>query len=369
MKRNKPVVLIMIVALTLSLTACGSDSKEAIDNESLAVESNGMDNNELVEEENISAEDTMQVIVPGEPVSIEDVADFYIDYIDITDNVMPPSQGSWYSHYEAEDGKAFVDICVAYKNLSSSNVDADKTISGMLIYNNKYEYTGFSMIEEDNRSDFTYSNITRIAPLTTEYLHYLFSVPEEVENSNNSIELIMNIGGGDYKVIVREGSGEGEVSEENSESSVSPSKTSGSVVDGEKVVTANSEFYVDYSNITNDVMPPSPGNWYSHYEAEEGKAFVDFCLAYKNTSGKSVDADSVISANLKYADKYEYTGFSIIEEDSRSDFTYSNITSIAPLNTEYLHYLFTVPENIVNSSESIEISFSIDGNQYRYTVR
>ena len=48
-----------------------------------------------------------------------------------------------------------------------------------LLFASKYRYTGFSVIEEDNREDFTYSNITSISPLTTEYLHYLFEIPDE----------------------------------------------------------------------------------------------------------------------------------------------------------------------------------------------
>ena len=76
-----------------------------------------------------------------------------------------------------------------------------------------------------------------------------------------------------------------------------------------------------------------------------------------------------MSAMLTYAGKYEYTGFSMIEESNRGDFTYSNITSIAPLTTEYLHYLCEVPAEAETSSEAIEIEFVIGGNTYSYKVR
>ena len=96
---------------------------------------------------------------------------------------------------------------------------------------------------------------------------------------------------------------------------------------------------------------------------------MDFCVAYKNWKAKDVGADDVMSAVLTYAGKYEYNGFSMIEEDNRGDFTYSNITSIAPLATEYLHYLFEVPEEVEKSGDSIEIEFMIGGNTYSYKVR
>lgn len=59
----------------------------------------------------------------------------------------------------------------------------------------------------------------------------------------------------------------------------------------------------------------------------------------------------------------------MIEEESRSDFTYSNIASIATLSTEYVHFLFAVPEEVGTSSESVEITFTIEGNDYTYKVR
>ena len=59
----------------------------------------------------------------------------------------------------------------------------------------------------------------------------------------------------------------------------------------------------------------------------------------------------------------------MIEEDSRGDFTYSNITNISPLSTEYIHYLFEVPEEVKSSTESVVVTFTVDGNTYTYTVR
>lgn len=305
-------------------------------------------------------------IAEKETISIADACEFYVDYTDITDDVMPPKPGSWYSHYEAENGKVYVDICVSYKNLSTKDRGADEIINATLLYGGKYQYNGFSMIEEDNRGDFTYSNITSIAPLSQEYLHYLFEVPAEVETSDGALTILLDIEGNLYSVSVREGI-EGEVASINANA---VAKTSGSVKNGEIIAVANKcEFFVDYSDITDDVMPPQPGDWYSHYEADDGKVYVDFCVGFKNWKTKDVGADDVMSAVLTYAGKYEYNGFSMIEEDSRGDFTYSNITSIAPLTTEYLHYLFEVPAEAETSSESIEIEFVIAGNTYTYKVR
>ena len=60
---------------------------------------------------------------------------------------------------------------------------------------------------------------------------------------------------------------------------------------GESATTSKCEFTVDYVNITRDVMPPNPGNWYSHYEAEEGK------VEEVGTSGESIEITFTIDRN------------------------------------------------------------------------
>ncbi len=127
-----------------------------------------------------------QEIIDGEIITVDDRGEFYVDFSDITARVIPPAATSYYSYYDAGDGKLYVDLCISYKNLDSSKRDASEVINATLLYSNTYEFRGTSIIEESNRSDFTYTSITSIAPLTTEYLHYIFKVPEEVVDSTGS---------------------------------------------------------------------------------------------------------------------------------------------------------------------------------------
>jgi hypothetical protein len=356
------------------LTACGSstiDSTNIIDAQSaemttveeLAVEDA---TNTAEQDDSVVENSDAELLSVGNTAIVDDVCEITLDYSEITNDVEPKNPTSYYSHYVADSGKTYVDVCVAYKNIATNDIVAsDTTNDEKLIYAGKYEYSGFSCIEEDDRGDFTYSNITTISPLTTEYMHYIFEVPEEVGTSDKQIEVYLSFAGKEYKVEVNQGSVDSSTSSESAENV----DAGGIVTDGEVVTTANSEFSVDYSNITDDVMPKNPDSYYTHYVADDGKVFVDFCIAYKNTSGSDIIADEIMNATLTYADKYEYTGASMIEEDNRGDFTYSNITSVSPLNTEYVHYLFEVPEEVENSSESVAISFTIDGSDFEYVVR
>ena len=385
------ISLILSIAILLSMTSCGSRLNDNVMNETssdtaasentAAPFSTESETTSAVAEltvtesttsvittvaEETTVVETTPIAMIDEVVVVDDRCDFFIDYIDITNDVTPPSASGYYSHYVADEGKAYVDICISYKNTATSDVSSDDVVDGTLIYDNKYEYSGFIVSEEDNRGDFTYYSY--IVPLGTEYIHYLFDVPEEVANSEKPLEAKLKFGSDEYRVIIRDG----ESSAENNDVEDKPAsntKTSGNVTIGETISTENAEFSIEYADITKDVVPPSPDRFYSHYEADDGKVYIDICFEYKNLSSKKVSADEVFSAKMKYADKYEYSGFSTIEEDNRGDFTYSSITSISPLSTEYIHFLFNVPEEVSNTGESIVITFSVDRNTYTFTLR
>ena len=122
-------------------------------------------------------------------------------------------------------------------------------------------------------------------------------------------------------------------------------------------------------NFSKKILPPNTSGYYSYYEAkEDGHQYLDIKLNYKNLAGSEIDADEVGSIKIKFADKYEYTSFSIIE-DSDGDFTYSNITPIAPLTTGKLHYLFDIPDEVANSSESIVAYITVGTENYELVIR
>ena len=305
-------------------------------------------------------------IAPQETVTIDNVCEFFVDRSQIAVRIDPPTPASYYSYYEnKEPGHTYVDVCVAYKNLSSSARQADEALSASLLYGGKYQYSGFSIIEEDNRGDFTYSNITSIAPLTTGYIHYLFDVPDEVTQTNKSIEVTISISGSDYVYTVQAGDGQPFGADDTT-----VSKTSGEVADGETVTIGGvAEFHVDRSQIAARIDPPSPVSYYSYYEIPDpSQVYVDVCFAVRNLKPTAVRADQVLNATLTYAGSYSFTGFSIIEEENRGDFTYSNITTIAPLTTGYIHYLFAVPAEAQSSGESIVVTFQLGDYTYDYTV-
>ena len=139
-----------------------------------------------------------------EKVTIDGVCEFYVESARVTKEVRPPKTGSsyFYSYYAADDGKIYVDVCVAYKNTSANAIDYDDAVDNpKLLYANEYNYSGFTIHEEDNRTNLSY--LLSIKPLTTEYVHCLFEVPEEIGTSAEPIRASFDINGETFAINVR----------------------------------------------------------------------------------------------------------------------------------------------------------------------
>ncbi len=163
-------------------------------------------NEYVIEEADSTVEETEAkptVIKKGQKITIKDVCEFYIDYTNITKKVIPKYPASYYQFYDAEKGNTYIDICIAYKNLTGESVDADEVGNVAVTYDGKYKYTAFSIIEKENRGNFTYTNITDIDCLSTEFLHYLIEVPDEVINSKKTIDADLIVNENTYKIKIR----------------------------------------------------------------------------------------------------------------------------------------------------------------------
>ncbi len=151
----------------------------------------------------VSVVEKIPEIKDKEIVLIDDVGEFYVDFAKISTKVLPPTPKGFYSYYAADQGKVFVDLCLNYKNLATDDVEVYDIGDGLLIYDEKYNYSCFATVEEGNRRDFTFASISQIKPLTKEYVHYLFEVPDEVANGSGSIVIELDMSGHKYKYVVR----------------------------------------------------------------------------------------------------------------------------------------------------------------------
>ncbi len=150
----------------------------------------------------IGSTDSNKTISFNELVSVNEKYELIIKSFNIKKIIEPPNTTGYYHYYEASDGHQYLDIVFDYKNLTTSDVRADKTSSIKIKYDEKYDYSGFSIIE-DEENDFTYSNIRNIAPLSTGKIHYLIEIPDEVANNSGSIVATITCGSEKYDLKIR----------------------------------------------------------------------------------------------------------------------------------------------------------------------
>lgn len=301
-------------------------------------------------------ESTAPILNVGDTVTIDGSCEFHVNQIEITEH---PEL-----YFEAYEGKTYVDFCITYQHLAESTIHAGNIVEGKLIYSGLYEYGFDDVVQEDEGAvSWNRAHNVEMEQFDTKQVHCFFTVPKELQDSTRMVELHVSIRGNDYRVIVRDGDQgivpgreAGNTSDEDSED----------VADGEIKITDNSEFYVEYSEFTGDVIPPNRGMGYNHYAAEDGKILLDLCIAYTNRKTQKINANkAVVSAKLTQADAITCAA----EDCNRSMFDSPSLVKILPLCTEYIHWIFQLPEEMATNEESLTISFKVDGRNYTYTVK
>lgn len=140
----------------------------------------------------------------GTTYTIDELCEFTVTAANLSKEVLPPNPGSFYTYYQEQDGSTYLDIVVSIKNLRTTARTADEFGTVTAICDGAYEYTAFSAIEESGGTDFTYTNITSIDPLTTGVLHYIASIPNEVaDDTTKTIDAEITILDNEYTLHIR----------------------------------------------------------------------------------------------------------------------------------------------------------------------
>lgn len=308
----------------------------------------------------------------GDTVTVNSKYDVTMKYFEFTYKVEPPNPDGYYSYYEVkEDDTIYYHAVFDVKNLKGNPVDADEIIEATLTYDNVYNYYGFSTIEDDGGSDFTYTNISSIDPLETRTIHYIISVPSEVATSEKEILLTLEVDDEALECTGIDGS-ENVVIGKNENNTLKNTNWQ-SYTPLEIGTLINVDRYADITpleaNFAYKITPPNPDGYYSYYEVkEQGKIYAHISFKIKNTKHTSLAADEALSVTLLYDNIYIYRAFSTIEEDGGSDFGYTNLNRIDPLTSGVLHYIIEVPEEVYTSGKPVVIIVNANGEKYYYQL-
>lgn len=163
-------------------------------------------------EESKASETGETAFLTGKSVNIEDICEFVIEDASFVDRLDPEKPASYYSFYEAAEGKKYFCVKLSYTNLKGEAVamqgflPGESLVEGELIYSDRYKYNGFLCYEEDLMGmggTMTSAIMGSIDPLCTATMYYLIEVPNVVYESNESVSVALSIGGNEYEILVR----------------------------------------------------------------------------------------------------------------------------------------------------------------------
>lgn len=109
-----------------------------------------------------------------------------ISEVNFAQRVDPPEKDMFYNYYQVDDtSNTYLYMILDCKNISSLELSADSIARVKAKYNNNYTYSSFSAIP-DKTLGFTYTNITRIKPLTTDKVYFLVEMPNSISTETDT---------------------------------------------------------------------------------------------------------------------------------------------------------------------------------------
>ena len=172
------------------------------------------DNTAELEEMQAAAMEEMQAAAMEEaglagntPISLGETIyannyEFTLKNVELCYEVFPPNTSSVYSSYVTESGKVFVHVEADIKNIMPRDIRIDDLYTASALYNGAYPYSGFTVVNDDNRFDWVGSYVAA-TPLETVGTHSIIECPVEVDESGNSVIVTIYIDDVAYDYVLR----------------------------------------------------------------------------------------------------------------------------------------------------------------------
>lgn len=193
--------------LSMPTTVWYADGTTAVEADTLYTLTSGLTQEPVApgEEGEATAEAMEEQAIPisiGETINTGDYEFTLLD-VELTYEVLPPNTSSVYTSYPAESGKVYVHVEADVKNTMQRDIRISELFKTSVIYDGKYPYTGFAIVNDgDNRFDWV-SSYVAATPLETCRAHGLVECPVEVDLSDNSLVVYLEMGGKTYKYVIR----------------------------------------------------------------------------------------------------------------------------------------------------------------------
>jgi len=126
-------------------------------------------------------ESKVKTINIGDTITDEETISLTVDSITFQNTLYPPKASGYYHYYEAANGKTYLVVKMTASNLKGTDMKYDAIAGVSCQYNNKYNYSFFTVLEKDGGQDLNgYPSQYAIAPLDKGVVYYLAEVPSQV---------------------------------------------------------------------------------------------------------------------------------------------------------------------------------------------
>lgn len=144
-------------------------------------------------------------IQPSDIVMIDNLCQIKIIKSEFINKLIPRNIREWsiYNVYQSKDKEnLLLDTVVEIKNLNTTNINVESVVQSIkAIYNTKYEYEGFCVVELADGSDF--DSDLNINPLQTKKFHILVEMPKIAKSDNNPVDLFFDVDNQTYTLPVK----------------------------------------------------------------------------------------------------------------------------------------------------------------------
>ena len=125
------------------------------------------------------------------PFSNENVAEVTVKRCEFTNKVMPDNPRSYYSYYQAEEGKTNFVVVADVKNLMKESKELRDLVKVTLLYDEgEYNYSTYGVMDRKGDLD----SLAYLDPLNPGKIKFRVEVPESVENDGKPIKVQFMIG-------------------------------------------------------------------------------------------------------------------------------------------------------------------------------
>ncbi len=282
-----------------------------------------------------------------EPLVIEDMFTATAVNLFVEKDVKPPIPPTYYTHFEAEEGCVYAVLVVDVKYSGTEEVNANEIFVPMATIAEE-EYTPFVLVEENGGMELSRGSYTKIVPLQTARLYFMYSVPETVEIQ--ALSVFFTVGEQDYTGTFTQGEFEEKL----------PTLSVGDEITEENTMSATLES-VEFTDI---VKPSNPDGVYHFYEAGKGNRYLAVKFRVTNLQTVNLSFETIAGISCTYQEKYRYSFTTVFEINNGEDLSsYSNLYGVAPQDEGIVYYLAKVPEEVENGP--VVIKLYIAGSYYK----